>query len=196
MSRDQRAAILAAASRHFLGAGFCATTMSSIAADVGGSKGKLWQYFSSKDELFGACVDAVTERLQYDALSQLLAPGDPLCALRSFVEAVIDALRSDDGIRLQRVVGSQVFRLPHTAAMLHQRLVAVLEKPLSKFFAEHMTNGALREQDPEEAAWLTLALCFGFDHRRLLLRDEKLSDQEVAACADKMMSVLHRLYDC
>ena len=194
MSADRRAAILAVAGRHFLQEGFSATTMSSIAADVGGSKGTLWQYVSSKEVLFEAFVDAATEQLPSETLAQLSAPGDPFSVLRSFVIALTDILRSDVGLRLQRDVGAQAVRLPRVAAMLHHRLVGALEAPLSDFFAAHMASGALRELDPDEAAWLTLALCLGFDHSRLLWRDENLSGLGAAVFVDQLMSVLHRLY--
>jgi TetR/AcrR family transcriptional regulator, mexJK operon transcriptional repressor len=193
---ERRAAILAVAARHFLEQGFSGTTMSSIAADVGGSKGTLWQYFRSKEVLFEAFVDAATERLHCDALARLSEPGDPLAVLRSFVLEVVDVLRSDECLRVQREVGAQAIRLPKVAAMLHHRLVGGLEAPLSAFFAAHMASGALCGDDPAEAAWLALALCLGFDHRRLLWRDEKLTGPEAAACADRVMSILERLYGC
>lgn len=196
MKTERRAAILAVAARHFLDDGLSRTTMSSIAADAGGSKGTLWQYFGSKERLFEAFVEAATERLPSLVLAKLSEPDEPLAVLRSFVTALIDVLRSDGSLRVQREAGAQAIRLPGVAFMLHRRLVGDLEVPLSAFFAAHMASGALCGDDPGEAAWITLALCLGFDHRRLLWRDEKLTDREAAASVDRVMSILNRLYGC
>ena len=57
-ARDsRREAILDAAEAVFLEVGFSAASMSMIAARVGGSKGTLYNYFKSKDELFAAYID-------------------------------------------------------------------------------------------------------------------------------------------
>lgn len=57
----RRKAYVDAGREAFLDAGFGATTMSSIAARVGGSKTTLWSYFPSKEELFAAVVDDIVE---------------------------------------------------------------------------------------------------------------------------------------
>ena len=55
--RDQRReAILEVAREVFTEEGYAAASMSTIAARLGGSKGTLYNYFKSKEELFGAYV--------------------------------------------------------------------------------------------------------------------------------------------
>ena len=49
---DRRDAILNVAHACFVAEGYGATSMSTIAAQLGGSKGTLYNYFKSKDELF------------------------------------------------------------------------------------------------------------------------------------------------
>ena len=67
----QRREILASARKHFLSEGYFATTMSAIAADIGGSKGILWTHFASKEQLLAAFVDAEIEDFHSDALAIL-----------------------------------------------------------------------------------------------------------------------------
>src|ERR1700728_4072656 len=55
-SDAKRRAILDVASEVFLAQGFAATSMSEIAARLGGSKGTLYNYFRSKEELFAAIM--------------------------------------------------------------------------------------------------------------------------------------------
>ena len=53
---ERREAILAIAKRVFLDQGYSGASMSAISAELGGSKGTLWSYFPSKEELFAARV--------------------------------------------------------------------------------------------------------------------------------------------
>src|SRR5471030_1490574 len=55
-SDARRRAILDVASEVFLAQGFAATSMSEIAVRLGGSKGTLYNYFRSKEELFAAIM--------------------------------------------------------------------------------------------------------------------------------------------
>ena len=54
---ERRETILRIAHAAFLEDGYAATSMSSIAAKVGGSKATLYNYFSSKEELFSAVIE-------------------------------------------------------------------------------------------------------------------------------------------
>src|SRR3546814_10130821 len=67
----QRSHILAIARRHFLARGYAATTMSAIAADVGGSKATLWNHFKSKDDLFAELVKTDTEGRSEEHTSEI-----------------------------------------------------------------------------------------------------------------------------
>src|ERR1700751_4458357 len=54
---DRRDPILDVAYECFVADGYGAASMSTIAARLGGSKGTLYNYFASKDELFKAYVE-------------------------------------------------------------------------------------------------------------------------------------------
>ena len=56
---ERRLAILDVAKRSFLESGYSATSMSAISVELGGSKGTLWNYFPSKEELFAAVLEHV-----------------------------------------------------------------------------------------------------------------------------------------
>src|SRR5579862_2413366 len=55
-SDARRRAILEVGREVFLAQGYAATSMSEIAAKLGGSKGTLYNYFRSKEELFSAFI--------------------------------------------------------------------------------------------------------------------------------------------
>src|SRR5262245_35792992 len=55
-SDERREGILQVAGEVFLETGYAAASMSTIAARLGGSKGTLYSYFTSKSELFAAVM--------------------------------------------------------------------------------------------------------------------------------------------
>src|ERR1700748_881544 len=59
---SRREAILDVATEVFLEVGYSCASMSAIAARVGGSKGTLYNYFKSKEELFEAFVRRSCDR--------------------------------------------------------------------------------------------------------------------------------------
>src|SRR5437879_1517334 len=61
---SRREAILDVATEVFLEVGYSCASMSTIAARVGGSKGTLYNYFKSKEELFAAYVGRYCARYQ------------------------------------------------------------------------------------------------------------------------------------
>src|SRR5471030_3424689 len=85
-SDAKRRAILDVASEVFLAQGYAATSMSEIAARLGGSKGTLYNYFRSKEELFGAFI---TDTCQGRATA-IFDPLPPIGEGRSVRESLID----------------------------------------------------------------------------------------------------------
>src|SRR5579863_8801536 len=72
-SDAKRRAIMQVARAAFLARGYAATSMSEIAAKLGGSKGTLYNYFRSKEELFEALM-AETCQGQAAAAFDRIAP--------------------------------------------------------------------------------------------------------------------------
>ncbi|MDQ7988842.1 MAG: TetR/AcrR family transcriptional regulator [Candidatus Dactylopiibacterium sp.] len=80
-SESRRQAIVEIAREVFQTLGFEATSMSEIAARVGGSKATLYNYFSSKEELFVEVMRQSAESLVrnlFDALDASLPPEESL----------------------------------------------------------------------------------------------------------------------
>src|SRR5437763_16491787 len=79
-SDRKRRQILDVAREVFLEEGFAAASMSTIAARLGGSKGTLYNYFKSKDELFAAYVERRC-LWQQDQIFEILPGEAPEAAL-------------------------------------------------------------------------------------------------------------------
>ena len=94
--RSRRQQILEAAARHFSSAGYHATSMRDIAADVGFMVGSIYYHFESKDALYiavhGAAVDMMTDAVKA-ALDGVAGPWDRLNAAAA---AHCEALNGDN----------------------------------------------------------------------------------------------------
>lgn len=93
--------LLDAAVRLFETQGYFATTVDQITAAAGVSKGLVYNYFSSKEELLVALLDDATTKMA--KVGSILADDRPLAeSLASFVEEFFVFLRTErDFLRLQ-----------------------------------------------------------------------------------------------
>lgn len=119
--RSRRAKIVDLASAMFLEDGYAATSMSAIAEQLGGSKATLWAHFSSKEELFGAVVDAKIERFS-DQLGEVVMrkPADE-DAVRAFCLRFLEVLNTRESSRLFRLIMGEGERFPELGRMFYER---------------------------------------------------------------------------
>ena len=126
--------------------------MSSIAAEVGGSKTTLWTYFPSKQELFAAVVDDLVERYS-SALEVPLDPdADIAQSLRRMARAVLETIHSPPLIDLYRLTVGEAGRFPELARLFHERGPARGKARLQHYIREAMARGKLRPGDPVDAS--------------------------------------------
>jgi AcrR family transcriptional regulator len=191
----RRDAILDVAAKSFLDHGYAGTTMSAIAANLGGSKGTLWSYFSSKDILFAAVIDRTTEAFRAE-LSLILQPRDGVePALRRFCVEYLRKLTSPKGIALHRLVYAETGRFPEVGRIFYDRAPRQTHDMLARFLAEAMGAGALRRGDSVIAARQLVALCMAISHPLLLAGViEALSADKIEADVDCAMMTFMRAY--
>ncbi|MEP9359639.1 TetR/AcrR family transcriptional regulator C-terminal domain-containing protein [Sphingomonas sp. KR3-1] len=165
--QERREAILAIAQRVFLDQGYSAASMSAISAELGGSKGTLWSYFPSKEELFAAVLDDAT--IEYRRrLADLLQPGEDVrTAILKFCTSFLAKITSADGIRLHRLVAAEVARFPEVGEIFFRRAPLPTQQLLCGFFEREMAAGNLRRDDPLFAARVLASLCTGVQQRML-----------------------------
>jgi len=91
-ARATRLAILTAAAEHFARNGYHATSLDSVLADSGGTKGALYFHFASKEALARAVIAEMVQGWG-DLRKQVSGRGlDPLSALLALVDEVIARL--------------------------------------------------------------------------------------------------------
>jgi AcrR family transcriptional regulator len=156
---DRRAAILDCAEAVFLEFGFQAASMSAIAAKLGGSKGTLYNYFPSKEELFVACVSRHCEGVR-DQMSTLFAEGaDIRETLTRMGERFVAVVSSEDVVRKFRLVVGEAERSPEIARAFYETGPQAGSALLATYLETAMDQGALTRTDPVRAARYFIGLC-------------------------------------
>lgn len=192
---DRREAIIGVAHAYFLEHGYAATTMSGIAATIGGSKATLWNYFPSKEALFGAVLDRATTHFRERIVSVLVPEADLETTLRSFCRHFLEKVTSPESIALHRLIVAEAGRFPEIGEMFYQRGPNTMIRLLGDFIELGMARGKLRLDDPRNAAKLLLALCLQGDHQEVLLgRTDRVDAARIAATADTAVDFLLRAY--
>jgi TetR/AcrR family transcriptional repressor of mexJK operon len=165
----RRSAFVAAAREAFFTHGYAGTTMSSIAATVGGSKTTLWSYFPSKQDLFVAVVDDLVET--YGA--SLEVPMDPdeavEDALRRFGHAMMRIVLSPPIIALERLVTGEAGRFPELGPLFYERGPRRGKLKLAAYLAGAMDRGRMRIGDTLAAARQFAMLCHSGCHQQVML---------------------------
>jgi len=121
LDRDaRREAILDVAQEVFLKEGFAAASMSTIAARLGGSKGTLYNYFKSKDDLFSAYV-ARRCLWQQEEMFAVKPDGEtPLHALQRLGRAYLLNVMADQNLRNFLVIAAEAERSPEIGRSFYE----------------------------------------------------------------------------
>ena len=149
-SDAKRRAILHVARDVFLARGYAATSMSEIAAKLGGSKGTLYNYFRSKEELFGAFLADSKE----EAAARLFESLAPIGEGRGLRESLIDLgislmefLQIDEIIAAHRLVVAEVGRFPEIGPLFYETGPLRGEQRFTEYFEQAMDAGRLPRAD-------------------------------------------------
>jgi TetR/AcrR family transcriptional regulator, mexJK operon transcriptional repressor len=156
---DRRRAILKVAERSFFEHGFAHTSMSTIAAELGGSKTTLWSYFPSKDALFAAVIDSKIAAFQRVLDETLIPSGGTSAALTRFAHLFLSKILSPSSTALHRMIVAEAERFPQVGEAFAVRGPDRVRARLARYMEEEMAAGRLREGDPMRAARQFLALC-------------------------------------
>ncbi len=155
----RRETILQIARDMFVSEGYAAASMSAIAARLGGSKGTLYNYFASKEELFAAVMTDHFDRVRELMKNLALESGDVATRLRTFGYKFLKLILSDDYLGFYRLVTAEAARFPEIGSAFHAAGMSAHKQDLADFFAQQITAGALRRADPHLVARQFLDLC-------------------------------------
>ena len=191
---DRRDAILDVAYACFVADGYGATSMSTIAARLGGSKGTLYNYFKSKEELFDAFVRRACSHLQ-NGIDSVPTDGDLRARLVLAAHQFLDHLLSPEAIAIYRVVVGEGERFPELARLFYEAGPRTGLAHATEMFKVLMERGELRQADPRVAAhqFKDLALS-GLYNLRLWGVIDDPTPEERAARAELAVDTFLRAY--
>lgn len=186
----RRSAIVAVALQVFLEHGYGGASMSLIADRVGGSKGTLYNYFSSKEELFLAVSQDKGAEL-YRSLKSLPEPtGDLTQDLFNIGLSMLSIVASEEYLSFYRLIIAEAARVPVIGKMAYDSRRSTMLEPLCERIRHAMAMGDLRVSEPMDAAEVFWDLCSTAIHRRLLLTNNAgLTQDELARMVDRAVAI-------
>ncbi|HEX7944556.1 MAG TPA: TetR/AcrR family transcriptional regulator [Phenylobacterium sp.] len=152
--RDQarEAIILDVARDCFLAEGYAATSMSTIAARLGGSKGTLYNYFKNKEDLFAAVVQRECGELQATLFKSIPEAAEGVARLPHLARAFLEKLMSPQAKAIHRLVIGEGGRFPEIGRIFYESGPSVVLDRIGADLQQLMDEGRLRRADPLMAA--------------------------------------------
>ena len=168
---ERRDAIVAIAQETFIANGYSGTSMSAIAARLGGSKGTLYNYFKSKEELFVAVVEKkCAQILGMMNEAEIKSGGDLRATLADFGEHFLELVLNDDSIATFRLAVAESDRFPEIGRAIYNSGINQNLRHVTEFLRHAKEGGQLRSGvDVAVAAEQFLDLCLSGIHRKRLL---------------------------
>jgi AcrR family transcriptional regulator len=168
-ARDQRREMILNVAREvFFEQGYSAASMSTIAARLGGSKGTLYNYFKSKEELFEAQVREMCGAAA-DRILEVSADGAPVETLTRLGEQFLQHLYSQQTVQMFRILVAEAQRSPELARVFYEVGPARGQKGLEAYIEAAQARGSLEVLDCALAAEQFMSLCKGRSHLQFLL---------------------------
>ncbi len=151
-TETKRQAILDEAADLFRETGFERASMSELCLRVGGSKATLYNYFSSKEEVFAEVLMQATEE-EFQATHEALDPtlDDITQALESFGRGLLTLLYSPQVQAARRLVVSEIVR-SDLGRTCYEHGHARSAAEVAEFLQQAMDQGKLRQADPKIAS--------------------------------------------
>lgn len=159
LANDRRTAILNCADEVFLEKGFQGASMSLIAARLGGSKGTLYNYFSSKEELFLASVTRHCAKLR-ELMSKIADEHKSVpLTLYSVGRNYLEVVFSEDVVRKFRMIVGEATRTPELGQAFFETTSGRGAKILADYLDAVREEGLLDFDNSTRAARHFMSLC-------------------------------------
>ncbi|MGH6858806.1 MAG: TetR/AcrR family transcriptional regulator C-terminal domain-containing protein [Phyllobacterium sp.] len=177
----KRQQILEGADRVFSTMGFDAASMNDITREAGVSKGTIYVYFDSKEELFMELCIEYRDKLFSGIYSALEGDRSLRDALIAFGKALSIKITSDVVIRAQRVVIGVAERMPSMSRSFYELGPKRGQALLRAFLDRHVAAGTLDIEDTELATYqLSDLMVSGMFKRRLFgCMDDPPSEEQI-----------------
>src|SRR5215470_12746374 len=142
---ERRDAIVEVAKQVFVESGYAGTSMSAIAARLGGSKGTLYNYFKSKEELFVAVIEKkCAQILGMMNEAEIKSGGDLRATLTDFGEHFIALVLNAESIAMFKLAVSESDRFPEIGQAIYNSGISQNLGRMTEFLRHAKESGQLR----------------------------------------------------
>jgi AcrR family transcriptional regulator len=146
------AEIMAAALDLFVERGFAATKLDEVAARAGVSKGTLYLYFSSKEELFKAVIQqGILPVLEQGEEMLAQHSGDTASLLRALINRWWEVVGKSKLAGILKLIVSEAGNFPEVARYFHDNVSQGIDELLGKVLQMGIEKGEFRPVDIESA---------------------------------------------
>jgi AcrR family transcriptional regulator len=176
--------------------GYDAASMNDITRAAGVSKGTIYVYFASKEELFEALIEEERQTIFSNLYNTLDAGQDPREALLRFGIALATKITSRNVMLAQRSVIGICERIPELGARFYERGPKRGHDALVRFMKAVAEKGFLDIADFDLAAYQFSDLCLAGVFRQCLFayRTEPPAGEEIARIAASAVDVFFKAY--
>lgn len=185
--------ILDAAFEEFLDKGFVATRVEDVAARLGLTKGTIYLYFPSKDELFEAMVRHVSEPLVDLRKTAAVLRGTPVERLRHLVTFAYEVTLSERRCReVLRLVVGEGHRFPDIVERHYDEFVAPLMQAVCAIVEEGVAAGEFRSGPATAIPDIFIGPIMHYNLWGLMFNDRRPLEQKsyMGAHIDMMLATL------
>ena len=195
LSPERRARILAGATEIFVAEGYEGASMSQIAASANVSKGTLYNYFPSKQALFGAFVRARCDQFVHEVFGELQDDAPVGAELRRIAGVMLKLMIAPAGQAVFRVVVMEAAKFPELAKTFMEAGPQVMLRRMTSWLIAQNVAGRLVTPDPQFAAEQFFAL----SQTRLVMRSRvdpayRAGDEEIEQVLDGAVQVFLAAY--
>lgn len=192
---ERRARILEVARQSFFENGYAATTMSEIAAKLGGSKGTLWNYFPSKEGLFTAVLDEAIGEFKQQLMDVIELHEDACSTLSRLCLQFVTRLTQLQTVRLHRLIHAEGVRFPELGLIFYEHGRKSIMAMIAEYLDQCIKDGSIRDVDTSVAADHLLGLCMAGAHQKMLLNIvDGVTSDEINIEAANAVDVFLRSY--
>jgi AcrR family transcriptional regulator len=173
--------------------GFRATTLEEVAARAGVSKGTVYLYFASKDDLFRAVVEAkvVTLLASAEEMARTHA-GSAAELLVDVVHRMWDAMSRTDMVCMGRLVQAELTQFPEVKRFYFEQVIQRHRRLLRNIAARGVASGEFRREATIIVPRMVPSLVMQLNQNRFLFGDLDTGAPAPAVLCEAMLTlVLH-----
>ncbi len=176
--------IMAAAAKVFARQGLHGASLDQVAREAGITKGTIYLYYRSKEDLLLATLRQQTAQAlaALDAAGRAEGRGDFRSRLGSFAEVAYRTIGSPEALPIIRMVLAEAGSFPETGELFFREFILKNNQRLASVLEQGMATGELRRVDPLVAARSLIGMLLVFILSQKVLGGERvlpLSDRRV-----------------